>query len=390
MKTHWTFAAFLLSAALGAAQDPKPQDVTMTCKAPALRDKQPRLTLNGTANFPEGTVLKVTLQRQYESYAGGTRLSPTLEQAGGLLLEVKGRKFQETPAVPGPGAFGAVVTFLDDYQKPAIMESLKGKITTRTWQFQFAAWGDDLIATLGPKLNELDLISRECIDIAARIEKLSGSEGSWVKERKNVDARGADLILTKEADEAVKELAKLMTRIDRSDLKAYFPAAHSELFFTIRNMHGNTQHFVYEQGKFAGAKSYHSGGDKLKTHRSEEFNFENLKRYLEEASPLAGREMALWIVKDLKRTSCQVRPDIQDALKNYGTHPGISFIADRLLKATVDDLKLFEEEIRTAGNEKKDDKDKKGGEWDCPICKKKNKAADATCKSTAECKGKKP
>ncbi len=29
-------------------------------------------------------------------------------------------------------------------------------------------------------------------------------------------------------------------------------------------------------------------------------------------------------------------------------------------------------------------------EWDCPICKKKNKAADAACIATKDCKGKKP
>jgi len=29
-------------------------------------------------------------------------------------------------------------------------------------------------------------------------------------------------------------------------------------------------------------------------------------------------------------------------------------------------------------------------EWECPVCKKKNKAADATCAATKECKGKKP
>jgi hypothetical protein len=29
-------------------------------------------------------------------------------------------------------------------------------------------------------------------------------------------------------------------------------------------------------------------------------------------------------------------------------------------------------------------------EWECPVCKKKNKVADATCAATKDCKGKKP
>ena len=89
-----------------------------------------------------------------------------------------------------------------------------------------------------------------------------------------------------------------------------------------------------------------------------------------------------------------MRGDILDALKTYAQHPGISFVADRLAKATVGDLKAFEEEIRGTFNAnpgaKEKDKPAAPGAWECPLCKKHNKAADATCKATAECKGKKP
>jgi hypothetical protein len=389
---RWSLAAFLLSATFGAAQDPKPQDVTLTCKPSPPKEKQPHLSLNGTANFPEGTVLKMSLLMEYESVAG-PRLSPIVHMAGSSLVEVKGKKFQHSAPVSSAGVYSIAITFPDEFQKPSIMESLKGKITTRTWQFSFYAWGDDFIGRLGPKLTELDLIARECVDMAARIEKLAGTEGSWVKERKNVDAKGADLVLTKEAEEVLKETAKLMVRLHRSDLKLFFPAAFNEIYYTIRTTSGNAQHFTYEKGQFAGAKNYHSGVDKMKNHRGEEFSFENVKKYLEEASPIAGREMALWIVKDLKRTEGQMRGDIQDALKTYGQHPGLAPVSDRLLTATVADLKALEEEIRTAHNDTAKDKDKDkpaAGDWECPVCKKKNKAADAACKATADCKGKKP
>jgi hypothetical protein len=350
MKTRWTVVALFLGSALGAAQDaPAPdkgaQDVTMTCKVPPARDKSPRLTLNGTANFPEGTVLKMTLTREIEIFAG-SRLTASSEMAGGGLVEVKGKKFQYMPIISGPGAFHVLVQFADDFQKPAILESLKGKVTTRLWNFRFSAWGDELIGMLGPKLAELDAIATECLDIVKRVEKQSGSESSWIKERKNVDARGADIILTKEAEEIVKDTSKLMMRLERLDAKALFPATQAELFYSIRTMHGNSLHFAYEAGKFAGAKSYHTGGDKLKTHRNEEFSFENLRKYVEDAVPLAGREMALWIVKDLRRTDGQMRADITEALKLYAQHPGLAGLSDRLAKATKDDLNAFEEEIR--------------------------------------------
>jgi hypothetical protein len=392
MRLRWTLSAFLLTAALGAAQDPKPQDVTLTCKPSPPKEKQPHLSLSGTANFPDGIVLKMGLLLEFESCAG-SRLVPVMQDAGRSLVEVKGKKIQHIATVSSLGSYSIAITFPDEFQKPSIMESLKGKITTRTWQFNFLAWGDDLIGRLGPKLAELDVIARECVDMATRIEKLAGSEGSWIKDRKNVDARGADLVLTKEAEEVLKETAKLVTRLDRSDLRMYFPAAYNEIYYTIRTTSGNAQHFTYEKGQFAGAKNYHSGVDKMKTHRGDDFSFENVKKYLEEASPIAGRELALWIVKDLKRTEGQMRGDLQDALKTYGPHPGLSPFADRLMTATVADLKALEEDIRTAHNDtaKEKDKDKPAaGDWECPVCKKKNRAADAACKATADCKGKKP
>ncbi len=357
MKTRWAILSFLLAAAVGVAQDKPASEVTLACKPSPPREKPPRLTLAGTADLPDGTVLKITLQRQYESLGGGGKLGAVNELAGGGLVEVKGKKFQQQPAVPALGGYSVAVQFLDDYQKPAVKESLKGKMTIRTWQFQFPAWGDDLVPQLGPKLTELVAIATECLEIVKRVEKISGSESSWIKEKKNVDARGADLVLTKEADEVVKDTSKLMARLDRADVKAFYPAAHQELFFTIRNMHGNAQHFNYEAGKFAGAKSYHSGGDALKTHRLEPFNFDNLKKYVENAPRLAGREFALWIVKDLKRTGGLLRQEIVDALRTYGPNPGISFIADRLAKATASELDALETELRAPVlEEKKDDK----------------------------------
>jgi len=398
MKTRWVLAAVLLARpALGIPQDPKPQDVTLTCKPTPMKEKQPSLGLSGTANLPDNAVLKINLDQEYETFTG-TRLASVFQGAGGSLIEVKSKKFQHSILVNTLGCYTISLSLPDEFQRPNIMEMMKGKVTTRSWVFNILAFGDDLVARLGPKLTEMDQISKECVDIATKIEKLATNEGSWIKEKKNEDARGADVVLTKEAQEVIKDANKMMARLDRSDLKQLYPATFNEIYQTLRALIGNAQRFNYEQGKFAGAKNYHFPGKKLEGHRGEEFNFENVKRYFEEAVPLAGREMALWIVKDLKRTDGQMRADIQDALKTYGQHAGLSSVSARLATATAADLKGFEDEIRTAPTATGDaPKDKAkdapapaAAEWVCPVCKKKNKAADSACKATASCQGMKP
>jgi hypothetical protein len=67
---------------------------------------------------------------------------------------------------------------------------------------------------------------------------------------------------------------------------------------------------------------------------------------VEETGPCAGREFSLWILKDLRRTAGQMRPEIQDAIKAQKSHPGVELYADRLAKATISDLDALEAEIR--------------------------------------------
>ena len=243
--------------------------------------------------IPNGTEVMVTVIRYHEGYTGSRLITRGVRAAGGRA-QVEGRRFRLSPLWDGPGRYLVNVS-IDESQRPGLTEALK-RFPRRPSTFEFAGWGDELSGQLGPKLRDLDAVSRECLDMVARIEKLAANESAWVKEKRNVDARGADVILTKEAEEALKETARLMARLEKSDVKGLYPAAHGEMFFTLRTMHGNAQHFTYESGKFAGAKSYHSGGDAIKTHRVEPFNFENLKKYLGEVPSIAGREAALWMV----------------------------------------------------------------------------------------------
>ena len=315
--------------------------MTLTCALSPARAAVRELSFEGTAPYPDGTEVMVTVIRYHEGYTGSRLITRGVRAAGGRA-QVEGRRFRLSPLWDGPGRYLVNVS-IDESQRPGLTEALK-RFPRRPSTFEFAGWGDELSGQLGPKLRDLDAVSRECLDMVARIEKLAANESAWVKEKRNVDARGADVILTKEAEEALKETARLMARLEKSDVKGLYPAAHGEMFFTLRTMHGNAQHFTYESGKFAGAKSYHSGGDAIKTHRVEPFNFENLKKYLGEVPSIAGREAALWMVKDLRRGA--VRESYAELLKAEAKHAGLEPLADRLSKAVPEDLEALETEIR--------------------------------------------
>src|ERR1043166_1619744 len=399
MKTLGMFlAVLLLVAAPGYPQDQpdKPQDVMLSVKASSLKESTPQLTLSGTANFREGTALNITLERLPEQL-NGTKLIARSEVLGGRPVEVQGKKFHEELPVPGPAPYLIHVTIADEFLKESLKKSLKN-IPVRVWHFKLAGWGDDVIHNLGPKLLEIDSIAREALTIVEKVEKVAGSESSYVQERKKVENHDDELKLTKEAEAAMKETAKLIARIEKADLKTLFPASYGELTLSIGTMYGNAQHFHYENGKFAGAKSYHSGTTGLKDHTGQPFSFDNVKKYLQQLPSVSGREFSLWIVKDLRRTGCRMRSEITDALKTYGKRPGIDFIAERLAQATAGDLDAFENEIRGTLNDKKSDAKEAAvtdqppppPEWTCPLCKKKNRADAASCAVTKNCKGKRP
>ncbi|MBI3857038.1 MAG: hypothetical protein HY293_15235, partial [Planctomycetes bacterium] len=140
---------------------------------------------------------------------------------------------------------------------------------------------------------------------------------------------------------------KFLAKLEHHDLKAYYPAAVNNLYYTIRNIVNNAPYYTYgADGKFSGAKDYHADGEKVKTYRGEEFNWDNLKRYIEDTPAIAGREFCLWIIKDLRRTAGQMRPEIQEAIKSHKAAAGVEFFQERLLKAGISDIDPLEAEIR--------------------------------------------
>src|SRR5205823_3076021 len=86
-------------------------------------------------------------------------------------------------------------------------------------------------------------------------------------------------------------LEDFLAKIDKStELKSYYPAGVSNVSFTVRNIVSSAPYYTFSGGKFTGAKDYHADNQKVKTYRNEEFSWDNLKRYVEEAAPIGGRE----------------------------------------------------------------------------------------------------
>src|SRR6185503_5919456 len=143
-------------------------------------------------------------------------------------------------------------------------------------------------------------------EMVKKFERATMSKEGWGGESKGLAVEGG----------------KLQNRLQNHELMAYYPAAVNNLFFTVRNVVNNAPYFTFgADGKFSGASDYHADNKKVATFRNEDYNWENLKRYVEETALIGGREFCLWIVKDLRRTGGQMRPEITEAIKSQKAHP---------------------------------------------------------------------
>lgn len=329
-------AAVLLALTIAGAplRAEAPQDdlpITLNCKPPSFKARKPPVTFTGSCPLSSGVIVRLSLSRVLEGLAGG-QLQPLVSASGGGNTEVSEKKFNYTASVDGPGKYMVQVSIPVELQEKDLAGEVQKKTATKqAWVFEFLVWGDDLVPQLSSKMLEFLALVAECRDLLKRNEQACASEETWIASSKAL----------------VLEGSKLRSKIEKHELHAYYPAAMNNLFYTIRNVVGNAPYYTFGgDGKFSGAKDYHADSKKVSTFRNEDFSWENLKRYVEESVPCAGREFSLWIVKDLRRTAGQMRPDILDAVKAQKAAPGVDLYADRLAKATISDLDALEAEIR--------------------------------------------
>ena len=334
MKIRIALAAAVLATASSSvpAQDQKPEEeqiLTVECKTPRIRGSGGVLKLSGRAELPEFTVLSIAVYRMVDLYAGGKLMKgPGISSSG--LSRVERKKFKMSLPVTTSGVFGVDVRILDDLQRPKVLEKIRKTTKRRRWTVQFDAWDDDLVKKFGPSLQRIDNLAAEALSMVEKFEKATATEAGWHSQAKKLERDGN----------------KLMKKLEKDDVKLVMPAAFGQIFSTMRNIVATSRFFAWKEGKFAGGKSYHAKNEKIETHREEPFTYPNLKRYLIEASSVAGREFSLWAVREIKRAGGKRSYHLNDAIKAYKGHPGVAEYSDQLLEAPLDEILVLEKVIR--------------------------------------------
>ena len=325
--------AILAAAFLTGAQQENKVEMALAAKVPNPKAKLPLLKCDGSVPLPDMSVLFVTVARSYEVWAGG-RLEPAQAGSGGRMARVKDRKFSLDNPIDGPGLFDVRVDFREEMQNPQVMEYLKKTpVQPRMWTFKFSAWNEDLVQALAPHLQEFVSLAQEAVEMVKKFEQACAKEEVWKQSSKDI----------------TNENSKLLKRCEQSGLKALFPAALTQIHYTVRNLQGNSPYFSFEAGKFAGATSYHADNQKLKTFREEDFTFENFKRYCQESIGVAGREFCLWVLKDFRRNNNQLSPDAAEAVKQMKAQAGVADFAERLLALkTPEEADILDKDIRAS------------------------------------------
>jgi hypothetical protein len=287
------------------------------------------LRLEGAARLPEGTVLTIVLQRLGERSASGTLVPDQGLTKWISLRTVKGKEIPPFDSrAEGPGSYHATVEIEEGKQPKSVIEALRRNAASRRWEFELAAWGDKLASKLHPGLLEVDRWASEAIDLIDRFAQASASEESWRQVRKAY----------------ILEVAQFIHRIGEADSAKIYSAAVGALQSALRILRGSAPYFRFkEDGTFAGTSNYHT----LATGKGAEDKgfglFDHLKKDVNEVVALAGRELALWIIKDIRRGG--MRAELSEIIEKQASHPGVPAFAERLARA--EDLDLLEEEVRS-------------------------------------------
>lgn len=300
--------------------------VTLACTVPASRSRSPFLRFSGKADLPDRLILTLAVHRLAEK-ALGPRLATAPVPTPGGIAEVRSGRFEYSCPWEVPGPAVVTVEVIDDFQR----DDLKRKFGGRRWRFDFPGWTPELAGRLSPALKELDPLLPEMKDLISKIEAAVVTEASWKS------AGGA----------LMAQAERLSRKVEGCDAAKLYPASVELLVYTINFLKSSAPHFAWEEGKFKGPITYYTGGEKFKDFRNQAFGFDRLRAYVDEAGPLAGREMALWVVRELRRGwPC---PEIVPVVKEQAAHAGLAPFAERLQAAAAEDLDGFEAEIRAGG-----------------------------------------
>lgn len=326
MRTRLAVLALLTAAAnvsFGAAPQAGPEESALTLRVKGAPTKdQPLVRFEGKTTLPNDAVLKGTLYRLDERAASG-RLAPEPVEAGRAVAQVAERKLAFQFPAERPGFYRLTVEISDDRQDPAHLAALR-KLPVTRWTFEGAAWGDGWAGQLGTRLAEVDHFAHEALALIDEFAQAAVSKEIWTDRRPKLE---------KEAD-------RILKKFEEGQVPQSYPAAFKELRDTVRNLRGSAGLFQFgDDGKCRGPFNYMTKKPAQTLHQ-EDFTFERVKKYIEDAGAIAGRELGLWLIKDVRRSG-EKRSSVLDAVKSGKTHAGVRDHAARLeaaIPAELDDL----------------------------------------------------
>ena len=299
----------MAALALAASQTPSPEPVTLRLVS-APKKGAGELKFEGKAVFPDGVVLKATLYRAEERLAEGG-LAPELSEIAAEVATVEGRRVAFTMAIKDPGQYRMVVELREDLQEPDLVRGITNTLGGK-WTFDQAVWGDDFAAPLGSKLRDFDAQVDASLSMIRRFAQATASMQAW-----------------KEAYPALdKELGVFLKKFDQSPLERVYPAAVQELRLSMRNLKGNAEAMEFgEDGSCKGSIDYRTKKP-TKTIHGQDFTFEAILKDVEATRAAAGREFALWLIKDSRRSGA--RPELTSLLRSEAKHAGVAPYVDAL------------------------------------------------------------
>ena len=281
-----------------------------------------KLLFEGRSPLPEGVVFHALimpgayrlLKGRLEEDPQGISSIPTRLEAGSFTVECE---------VPRPGITTVEFRAPDYAQDMAVLKQLKIKEAEREWSFVAYSWDDGLLSRLEPQLAELTQLAAEARDLVARVEaacatteQFKAAEKEFILAARRIEARAKGLSAT-----------------------GLFPAAVHQIASTAGDLAASMAIFTWKDGKFDGPSSYYTDHKRGKTFRGDLFDFDALRRYLDEAVLVGGREFDLWIANDLRRSG--LRPLLIDIVNKSAGRPGVAEFAERLKAGTapVDEIR---------------------------------------------------
>jgi len=184
----------------------------------------------------------------------------------------------------------------------------------KIWDFAFSLRASDLLGQCESALVEVDQFIERARDISIRLTAASQRRITWEQSQARMR----------------KELREFVYVCKEQKALDTYSAASSFVIGLLEKLEADTKHFRFSgEGELEEPKGYAS----------------RLERQIHYASDIEGRELCLWILKQVRFDSSKVS-EVARILKQNGRRPGVAPFASRLLSLATEDVLSLEKDIR--------------------------------------------